>query len=273
MADSKKSTPTPSTRAKPAEAAPRSKSAKVVQAAEPRAAKPGNAGSKPAPRSKPTRPDVKVFIAEYLRDSNGRRAAIAAGYSAKTADQQASRLLKTVKVRAEVDRHESEIVRQVQADTGITKAKALQEAWSIVTADANDLIQYRRLACDECHGGCLNRADRMRDPDPQCKQCAGEGLGSVYVHDTRLLSPQARALYAGVKVTKEGLEVKMHSKLDALEKVFKHLGLYKEDNDQKNAGVEALRKFFKHLHGGAGRLPVVHRDGRPSGLSSAPADA
>ena len=38
------------------------------------------------------------FVAEYLRDFNGKRAAIATGYSEKTAEQQASRLLRNVKV-------------------------------------------------------------------------------------------------------------------------------------------------------------------------------
>lgn len=207
---------------------------------------------------KPTRPDVKVFIAEYLRDSNGRRAAIAAGYSEKTADSQASRLLKTVKVRAEVDRHEARIIQKVQEDTGITKAKALAEAWAIVTANANELIEYRRTACSGCHGGSNTRAELARDPDPNCSECLGEGNGMPFVHDTRKLSPQAMALYAGIKLTKEGLEVKMHSKMDALEKVFKHLGLYKEDNDQKGkSAAGALREFFAHLHAGAGRLPIV----------------
>jgi phage terminase small subunit len=40
------------------------------------------------------------FAREYLLDLNGTRAAIAAGYSAKTASQAASRMLRNVKVRA-----------------------------------------------------------------------------------------------------------------------------------------------------------------------------
>ncbi|MGD1082911.1 MAG: terminase small subunit [Candidatus Sulfotelmatobacter sp.] len=44
----------------------------------------------------------KLFVAEYLTDLNATRAAIAAGYSSKTAGQQGSRLLKNVKVVAEI---------------------------------------------------------------------------------------------------------------------------------------------------------------------------
>ncbi len=41
-----------------------------------------------------------VFVAEYAKDGNGKRAAIAARYSERTAEAQASRLLRNVKVRA-----------------------------------------------------------------------------------------------------------------------------------------------------------------------------
>ncbi|MFM9917854.1 MAG: terminase small subunit, partial [Rhizobacter sp.] len=40
-----------------------------------------------------------AFVAEYVKDFNGRQAAIRAGYSAKTAEQAASRLLRAVKVK------------------------------------------------------------------------------------------------------------------------------------------------------------------------------
>lgn len=43
-------------------------------------------------------PKQERFVQEYLKDSNGTQAAIRAGYSPRTADQQASRLLTKVKV-------------------------------------------------------------------------------------------------------------------------------------------------------------------------------
>lgn len=44
-----------------------------------------------------------LFVAEYLRNNmNGKQAAIYAGYSAKTADQAASRMLKSVKVAQKI---------------------------------------------------------------------------------------------------------------------------------------------------------------------------
>lgn len=44
-----------------------------------------------------------IFAQEYARDRNATRAAVAAGYAAKTAAQAASRLLRNVKVREKID--------------------------------------------------------------------------------------------------------------------------------------------------------------------------
>lgn len=53
------------------------------------------------------KPSVDDFIKEYILTgcNNGKQAAINAGYSAKTADQQASRLLKNVKVRTAIEEY------------------------------------------------------------------------------------------------------------------------------------------------------------------------
>lgn len=58
---------------------------------------------------KPKKPDVDIFIKEYILTglNNGKQAAIKAGYSEKTADQQASRLLKSVKVKQAIKEHQA----------------------------------------------------------------------------------------------------------------------------------------------------------------------
>jgi phage terminase small subunit len=68
----------------------------------------------------------------------------------------------------------------------------------------------------------------------------GKGHGRPHINDTRKLSPAAAALYAGVKITKEGMELKMHSKLDALDKVLRILGAYEKDNTQKVDPISSL---------------------------------
>ena len=48
-------------------------------------------------------PKQTQFLAEYLIDLNGRQAAIRAGYTPKTAEVQASRLLRNAKVRVALE--------------------------------------------------------------------------------------------------------------------------------------------------------------------------
>lgn len=83
--------------------------------------------------------------------------------------------------------------------------------------------------------------DPRLDPNPDCPECFGEGLTSVFVKDTRNLSPGARALYAGVKLTKDGLEVKMHSKEKAIELLGRHLALFNDKLDVNVKGDLATR--------------------------------
>lgn len=202
--------------------APTKKAAAKAPARKPRA----TASKKEPAQAKPSMaPKVLRFIDEYLVDLNGSAAYKRAGYKAtgNSAEVCARRLLRNAQVSAEIARRQSATAQKL----AITREELLQEAWDIVKADPRELIEYRRFACPLCYSDG-HEGDR-RDPSPDCKQCHGDGRADVLVKDTRKLSPQARALYAGVKITKDGLEVKMHSKLDAMEKVFKHLGMYDAD--------------------------------------------
>jgi hypothetical protein len=80
--------------------------------------------------------------------------------------------------------------------------------------------------------------DPRKDPNPKCPECFGEGEEKAFPKDTRDLSPEARRLYAGVKVTKEGLEIKMHSQSEARKLIAQHLGMLgqnvKHSNDPDN---------------------------------------
>ncbi|MCU7372842.1 terminase small subunit [Paucibacter sp. O1-1] len=101
--------------------------------------------------------------------------------------------------------------------------------------------------------------DPTLSPVDECERCAGQGVGRTVIKDTRFLSPQAAALFAGVKETKEGLQILTHSPLDAAEKLAKHLGFYEQDNEQKGKGVgQMLAEFAAGLHARqAGRLPIA----------------
>ncbi len=49
--------------------------------------------------------------------------------------------------------------------------------------------------------------DDTLDPNPDCPQCNGSGIGRAHFHDTRDLTGPARRLFAGVKEGKFGVEV------------------------------------------------------------------
>ena len=64
--------------------------------------------------TQPLTPKQQLFVLEYLVDLNGKQAAIRAGYSAKTAEVQASRLLSHVKVQAAVQQAQESLVARVE---------------------------------------------------------------------------------------------------------------------------------------------------------------
>lgn len=207
------------------------------------------------------------FVDEYLVDLNATQAAIRAGYSVETARQIGAENLSKPYIQAAIS-----IARQAQQDrTAITADMVLLEIANVALADARDLVEVKTGCCRCCYGeghkyqrtvGEMNR-DReawvekgknpaefdeaggigfnpLLLPKDDCPICGGDGQARTVLKDTRQLNPRAAALYAGAKQTKEGIEVKMHSKLEALEKLAKHVGLYEKDNQQKADPLAAL---------------------------------
>lgn len=202
--------------------------------------------------SKVLNPKQKLFAAEYLVDLNATQAAIRAGYSKNTANEQGARLLVNVSVRTEIDR----LMMKRSEKTEITAEMVLKKWWEIANADPRDLIEYHNNCCRYCYGvdhqyqwedlNALERAkkqaiaDNYEEPSDiggfgynptlpavsNCPKCFGRGFGTAVVKDTRKLSPQAAALYAGLKVTKDGLDIRMQDQSKALENVARHLGMF-----------------------------------------------
>jgi len=209
----------------------------------------------------------ELFVAAYLENGgNATQAAVTAGYSEKTAYSAGGRLLKDVEVSTKLQQKHQETVEKLQ----ISSEVALEHIWSMATADVREIVEYRVGPCRYCYGidhlyqrtasemlqaeakhakaneDALEKGKPVTEFDPQggigydkrlepfqdCPECFGEGVGRTVFKDTSKLSAKAATLYAGVKETKEGLELKTHSKLDSLEKIAKYLGLYEKDNRQ-----------------------------------------
>lgn len=207
------------------------------------------------------------FVDEYMIDLNATQAAIRAGYSPDTAGAIGHENLKKPEIQLAL----AEARRAQQERTQITADRWLQEVALIALADARELVEVKKGCCRNCYGeghkyqrtvGEMNR-DReawrekgknpaefdeaggigfnpLLAPHPECPHCGGDGHARTILKDTRYLSPAAAALYAGAKETQFGIEIKMHSKHDALEKLAKHLGTYERDNKQKTDPLASL---------------------------------
>lgn len=144
------------------------------------------------------------FCEEYLIDLNATQAAIRAGYSAKTANEQGAQLLANLSVRARIDAALAEQSKR----TGVTADRVVRELARVAFANSQDVVNYDDATV---------RPDAARD-------------------DT--------AAVASVRVktipTKDGpgveREVKLHDKLKALELLGRRLGLF-TDNVNLNGDV------------------------------------
>jgi phage terminase small subunit len=210
--------------------------------------------------------NVQRFVDEYLIDLNATRAAEAAGYSKRTARQQGSRLLTNVDVaeairqakqrRADrVEINADEVLSAVHAvafaDTnGIVSFRRVccRYCWGVGHAfqfktqrELNDHRRRFELELSRAEKSKVPKAAQptfdesggvgfrvTRAPNPKCPECSGEGLGHEFIGDTRNLSPELKALYGGVKRTKDGIEVLLHPQDKARELLMRHLGLLKD---------------------------------------------
>lgn len=218
----------------------------------------------PAKKAKaPKRSRVDLFVQEYLVDLNGRQAAIRAGYSPFSARQTACELLADPKVAEKV-----RLAMEERAErTGLTGDRVIRKLWDILEADPREFVEVQRNCCRYCYGkGHLYQYTRQelvlaeiahdtaqqdaeekeqfnpqggdgfdprKEPHPDCPECFGRGVPEVIVKDSRDISPSARALLQSVKQTRNGIEVKMHSQVDAATLLGRHLGLW---NDKVRVG-------------------------------------
>jgi phage terminase small subunit len=193
----------------------------------------------------------RKFCEEYIVDLNGRAAAERAGYAPNGG--QVTNLLKLPHVKAYVDYLSDERAKRV----GVTSDFILERLLAMATVDVNDLVQYRRHCCRHCYGEDFryqwtdaeyeravkeatdrhlpipeapggNGYDRTKDANPDCPECRGQGKGEVFAADTRKMSPEAKMLYDGAKVGRDGLEIKTLDRLRIYELIGKHIGMFKD---------------------------------------------
>lgn len=144
----------------------------------------------------------KRFVEEYLIDLNATQAAIRAGYTPGSANGQGARLL----ANASISRAISKRIAEQSKRTGITQDRVLQELAKVAFANITDVV---------------DEDGRIRDDAKPDDTAAIE-----YIHAKMSDSVQGQSVER---------EVKMASKLKALELLGKHLGMF---NDKLNLSIE-----------------------------------
>lgn len=147
----------------------------------------------------------KAFCIEYLKDWNGSQAAIRAGYSAKTAQEQSSRLLSKVIIKNELKRIQAEI----RENAMITIDWSLMRLKNVASASITDFLEF-------------------------------DGFRAFWKPSTEWSQAMKEAVQE-MKPTEHGWQIKLHGKNWALDQINRFLGLYDVDNKQRsNTNFDAL---------------------------------
>lgn len=145
----------------------------------------------------------KRFCDEYLIDLNATQAAIRAGYSARTANEQGARLLANVSVQEYIARKMAERSRR----TGVNQDRVVLELAKIAFVRMTDVVDSNGRIKQDASADDLSCIESIK-----YKESDNEFGGSVE------------------------REVKVASKLKALELLGKHLGMW---NDKLDVNVTA----------------------------------
>lgn len=144
----------------------------------------------------------ELFANEYMIDLNATQAAIRAGYSVKTAKSQGQRLLTNVDLKNRIDQ--------------LTEEKKLR---STITADMV-LAEFGKIAFSDLRK-CYDENGSLRNPT-ELDDATAAALSSIEIQDEFYFKNGQKIITGTVK------KVKMHSKLQALESLARHLGMFND---------------------------------------------
>lgn len=159
----------------------------------------------------------KRFADEYLIDLNATRAYKVAYPKTKkdeTAAQAGSRLLRNVNVAAYIAKRQQDLQRR----TEITQDRVLQELAAIAFSKATDYAHVVEKEAEvTVDGNAVPVLDKNGDPVL---------YRTIELELTENLTDTQKAAIACLKKGRDGLEVKAHDKLKALELLGKHIGMF-----------------------------------------------
>lgn len=168
------------------------------------------------------------FCDEYLIDLNATQAAIRAGYSPKGMNKRVSRMMANEGIQAYIKERQKELEER----TEITQDSVLHELALIAFAKASDYARVvEKDAMVEVDG---NMVPVLDEDGNQVKYRTVE---PILTDD--LTEDQKKAI-AVIKKGRDGFEIKPYSKIQALELLGKHLGMFTEKVEVKNTTPNAF---------------------------------
>ena len=180
------------------------------------------------------------FCEEYLKDCNQTQAAIRAGYSAKTANEQASRLLANVNIK----NYLQELRQEQQKRTLVTADRVIDELAKLAFSDMKRIFTTDNK---------LLEVTQIDDRD-------SAAIAYIEIEQNTEIDDSGEPFTAGA--TKK---VKLWDKLKALDSLAKHFGLYEKDNKQKETAAVTIFQLPDNGRSkpkGTGKLPAPPNDGQ-----------
>lgn len=173
----------------------------------------------------------RLFVLEYLRDFNATRAAMAVGYSKKTAYAIGWENLRKPRIQAEIKRQKEAMAD----DLGLAVQRIIAEYMKIAFADITDLLEFGQK--DEPLYD--NEGKPAIDPE------TGEQMTYQRNYVSFKNSDEIDGTVVGeVKQGKDGVSIKLHDKMKALGALEKYLGFMTEEQRLR---VEKLKGEVKLL--------------------------
>ena len=172
-------------------------------------------------KAKPLSAAHTRFVAGYLKTRNGTKAYLAAGYncSENAAATASYRLLRQAHIREAIEQASSETLEQAKAETGITLERTLREIGRLAFFDVRQLLNPD------------GSPKALTDLDDD----TAAAVAGLDVQSMELGGEEGKAaINAFIK------KYKLSDKRAALDMLMRHLGGYKEDNNQAAGGLGEL---------------------------------
>ena len=165
---------------------------------------------------------MKKFVDEYLVDFNATQAAIRAGYSSDTANEQGSQLLARPDIRELVAEGQKEVMERTQTfqDNAVDELKIVgfSDLADFLTVKADGIVEQKPF-------------NELTKAQTKCIKKIKQTVRSSHSADGTILHQTAV------------IEIELHDKLRALELLGRHLGMF--NDTLRLEGALPLQIFFE----------------------------